>query len=327
MKTIIAALLAVAFIASPAYATGNHTCPYGGTYPNCKPKPQDPPTNPGNSQQQQQNQTQQQAANANAGAIGIGKGGDSKSNAVANGGKVSNSGNSSNRNANKNNNAAVSGSKSGANSSSGASSASGMDTSGNSAVQIDQSDRGTYSTKSSFVVMSDLPANAMNIVPGAMLTSTGDTQCGYLQSKVRIPIKMWISKKKQVEVGYDEDIVPFRDENGVQQDLRAKTQPDGSIVLGGHMVLISSSTLSNASNFQFGAQGGKDSAFGGLGYGSGSGQQQIGQRIILRDCRYGVIPARTAPQAVYKPRPVAKRKPARRAPARCVPRPAKVCTA
>ena len=86
MKVLNKSMLVVALLAfaSPVFATGNHTCPYGGNHPNCKPKPEDPkpptPTTPTQNQTQQQQQQQDQTANGGDGTgvgigVGIGQGG------------------------------------------------------------------------------------------------------------------------------------------------------------------------------------------------------------------------------------------------------------
>lgn len=322
MKVLKIALLAMALVSVPAFATGNHTCPYGGKPPKCNPKPPDPPKPSDPGQQQQQDQMQQQAANANAGAIGIGKGG----NASAAGGKVSNSGNSSNRNANKNNNAAVSGSKSGANSSSGASSSSGVDTSGNSANQIDLSDRSSSSFRSNVFIPGDLPANAMNIAPGAFITTAGDTECGVLLTKIRTPIYQWDKKgKNKREAGYDEDVAPMTDRNGVQIDYQRVETGDGGYYLRGSHVTYVLATAGGSNSSQLGLQGGGGGGYGGVSYGAGTAYSQAGVRILIRPCIAARFEAKAKVQPVVR-KPAAKRKPVRRA-AVCIPRAAKVCPA
>lgn len=326
MKVVKIALLAMALVSVPAFATGNHTCPYGGKPPKCNPKPPDPkpPTNPGNNQGQQQGQGQAQGqaqgqgqqqgqiANGFGGTgVGIGYGaggaggqGGKGGNASAKGGKSS--------------------STSGANSSSGASSSSGVDASGNSANQIDLSDRSSSSFRSNVFIPGDLPENAMNIAPGAFITTAGDTECGVLLTKVRTPIYQWDKKgKNKREAGYDEDVAPMTDRNGVQIDYQRVETDDGGYYLRGSHVTYVLATAGGSNSSQLGLQGGGGGGYGGVSYGAGTAYSQAGVRILIRPCIAARFEAKPKVQPVVR-KPAAKRKPVRRA-AVCIPRAAKVC--
>ena len=350
--------LILALIAVPAFATGNKQCPsgYTGTYPNCvAPKPADPNwwnknanTNNNSNQQGQgqgqgQGQSQGQSQNATGGVgtgvgVGIGQGGS--------GGAGGDGGNSSSNAQGGNSRSSVGNVSSGSSAQGGKSSATGgtsysggntlsngsASTSGstsNGVVNVDAADRSSSRTTSNVFIPGDLPTNAMNIVAGAQLVVAGDTNCGVLQSKVRIPIYQYV-KKRRVEAGYDEDLVPYHDQHGNRLDYEVVYTPDGGYRLRGSQVTYLAGSYGNSSSNQLGLQGGGAGGYGGLSYGSGSAYQQAGVRIMLRDCIAGVY----APKAAVQPRP-ATRVPARPkkaavrrpAPPRCVPVPARTCPA
>ncbi len=314
---IAAALL---LVSSSAFAT---YCPPGTDhagqgkpyYPNNCNDPPAPPSNPGTKQGQ--------TANGYGGTgvgIGVGgAGGQGGKGGNATGGKVSGSGNSRNANRNSNNNAATS--------TSGATSASGVDASGNSLNQLDLSDRSTSSVRSNVFIPGDLPGNAMNIAPGAFITTAGDTECGVLLTKIRTPIYQWDKKgKKKHEAGYDEDVIPYVDANGVQVDYQRVDTGDGGYYLRGSHVTYVLATAGGSASSQLGLQGGGGGGYGGVSYGSGAAYSQAGVRILIRPCIAARVAAKPPVVKAWKPRPVMKKKrrPVYRAPA-CVPQAARVC--
>jgi hypothetical protein len=305
----------LAALACPAFATGNHPPP-------TPPKP--PSTNNHNQQNQHQGQHQgqgqgqQQGQTAQGGhgtgiGVGIGQGGaggrGGNSDATATGGRSNATGGDSR----------ATGGNSSSGASSGSSSDSGVQGSGNS--QLDASDRSSYRSESNFMVQPSLPGAAPALVAGGLLSVSAEPGCGPLQAKVRIPVRMLVKRKWQ-EVGFDEDLVPYRDANGNLQSFRTERLPDGTTLLIGNNVTMVGSVLGNASSSGVGAGGGNQSAYGQISIGGGNGQQQIGIRYAIRECVKDV-----AQQVVVKqvPRKVVKRKAVKRRPAQCVPQPAKVC--
>jgi hypothetical protein len=312
-RTISFALLCA--LACPAFATGNHP-----------PKPPKPPQNPPHQQNQdqhqrqdqRQDQRQHQTAQGGHGTgigVGIGQGGDGgrggNSDATATGGRSNATGGDSR--------ATGGNSSSGASSSS--SSASGVQGSGNS--QLDASDRSSYHSESNFMVQPNLPGAAPALVAGGLLSVSAEPGCGPLQAKVRIPVRMLVKRKWQ-EVGFDEDLVPYRDASGNLQSFRTERLPDGTTLLIGNNVTMVGSVLGNASSSGVGAGGGNSSAYGQISIGGGNGQQQIGVRYAIRECVKDVAQPVVVKQA---PRKAVKRKAIKRRPAQCVPRPAKICPA
>ena len=336
-------LLALLLAAAPAYATH---CDNGGVWPKCEtPKPPTPPTTQPPSNHNEQNQTNGQSqgqsqgqgqgqsqratggsSRSNSTATGTGYGGagghgGAGGNAAATGGNVGDTSSASRSNA--------TGGYSGGNRlSNGSASTSGA--SANGEVNVDTSDRSVTNVqgaRNNFFAPGDLPSNAMNIVAGAYITTAGDKECGVLVTKVRTPVYQWDKKgKHKREVGYDEDVAPFIDANGVQIDYQPVYTGNGEgYMRGSHVTyVLGSSGGSNSS--QLGLQGYAAGGGGGLSWGNGSAYSQAGVRLIVRPC----IAYKFAP--VAKPvvhRPVAKKRPLVRRPAAkpaCQARPARPAT-
>lgn len=354
------ALLALLLFASPVFATTPPN-PCGNHGNNC-----DPPTTGGSNEQdqnQQQGQAQGQgqgqgqiATGGNGTGVGVGLGGSggqggTGGQALATGGSVGDTtslaqGGNSRSNAtggdsssdsrsgvsDSGNSLSSSGAYSGGNNLAN-DSASTSGASANGVVNVDAADRSStsYSSRTNVFVPGDLPANAMTIAPGATITVAGDKQCGVLLTKVRIPVYQWDKKRKhKVEVGYDEDVAPYVDANGVQLDYQRVETGDGGYYLRGSHATYLASTYGSASSSQLGLQGYGPGGGGGISAGKGSSYSQAGVRILIRPC----IADRVGPpvRAVEAPKPVARpvvrprAKVRRPAPVACVSRPARPAT-
>lgn len=337
---------------------------YTGTYPNCKP-PQPPTTQPpgnwwnenhnantnnnSNTQGQGQAQGQHQGQTAtggrsNATGTGIGVGG--AGGAGGAGGSVGNVGSASTSHGGSVGNTSATGGSvgdtraTGGSADSASTSSSGGNTlsngsasqsSANGVVNVDTSDRsvthvaGSRTNINTFIP-GDLPSNAMTIAPGAYITTAGDTNCGVLQTKVQVPVYQWNKKgTKKRQVGFDEDLAPVFDSNGVQIDYQTVYTGDGGYYLRGSHVTYVLSTQGGSNSSQLGLQGYAAGGGGGLSYGNGNSYSQGGAKLLIRSC----IAARVSPKPVApRPaarRPVTRRKPPVRRPAACVPAPARVC--
>ena len=207
--------------------------------------------------------------------------------------------------------------------------------SANGVVNVDTSDRSVTNvagsrTNINTFIPGDLPSNAMTISPGAYITTAGDTDCGVLQTKIQVPVYQWNKKgTKKRQVGYDEDLAPVFDSNGVQIDYQTVYTGNGGYYLRGSHVTYVLSTQGGSNSSQLGLQGGGGGGYGGLSYGSGNSYSQGGAKIIIRSCiasRHEPKPVapRTA-RRVATPRRKAKAR--RPAPVACVPRAARVCPA
>lgn len=342
-------LFALTLLSAPAFATGNHKCPdgYTGTYPNCvKPPVVTPDPKPSQTQTNNQNQGQAQGqgqgqgqaqtssnrnSNRNNNAANA-TGGSSRSNATggnATSGSlsgVSGSGNSrtnvdaSSTNSLSNDSASVSGSD--------ATAYSGANSGGNQFDASDHSVTNVQGSRTNVFVPGDLPANAMTIAPGAYITVAGDHECGVLQTKVQVPVYQWNKRgTKKTLVGYDEDLAPVFDSNGVQIDYQTVYTGNGGYYLRGSHVTYVLSTKGSSNSAQFGAQGYGSGGGGGLSFGSGRSYSEAGTKVIIRSCIAARVEAKpVVPKAA--PRPVVRRKKAVRRPApKCVERPATTCPA
>lgn len=161
--------------------------------------------------------------------------------------------------------------------------------SANGVVSVDAADRSSTqynnSTRVNTFIPGNLPTNAMAIAPGAAITVAGDQTCGALATKVQIPVYQWDKKgRNKVLVGYDEDVAPYTDANGVQQDFQTVYTPDGGYYLRGSHVTYVLSTYGSSNSSQLGLQGGSAGGYGGLSYGSGRSYSQAGAKIIIRSC-------------------------------------------
>lgn len=191
------------------------------------------------------------------------------------------------RNGSESSSGAVSGDVSGTNTNT--TSSTGGTSSANGIVSVDAADRSstTYqnSTRVNTFIPGDLPSNAMTIAPGASITVAGDQACGVLVSKVEIPVYQWNKRgTKKVQVGYDEDVVPYKDASGVQQDYQTVNLPNGGYYLRGNHVTYVLSTQGSSTSSQLGLQGGGSGGYGGLSFGSGRSYSQAGVRVIIRPC-------------------------------------------
>jgi hypothetical protein len=174
----------------------------------------------------------------------------------------------------------------------------------NGTVNVDAADRSStrYSNRTNVFVPGDLPANAMTIAPGATITVAGDTQCGVLLTKVRIPVYQWDKKgKTKREVGYDEDVAPFVDANGVQIDFQRVDTGNGGYYLRGSHATYIASTYGSSTSSQLGLQGYGPGGGGGISAGKGSSYSQAGVRIVIRPCISSVMdPVEQLPLIQFK---------------------------
>jgi hypothetical protein len=162
----------------------------------------------------------------------------------------------------------------------------------NGTVNVDAADRSStrYSNRTNVFVPGDLPANAMTIAPGATITVAGDQQCGVLLTKVRIPVYQWDKKgKTKREVGYDEDVAPFVDANGVQIDFQRVDTGNGGYYLRGSHATYIASTYGSSTSSQLGLQGYGPGGGGGISAGKGNSYSQAGVRIVIRPCISSVV--------------------------------------
>lgn len=162
----------------------------------------------------------------------------------------------------------------------------------NGTVNVDAADRSStsYSSRTNVFVPGDLPANAMTIAPGATITVAGDKECGVLLTKVRIPVYQWDKKgKTKREVGYDEDVAPFVDANGVQIDFQRVDTGNGGYYLRGSHATYIASTYGSSTSSQLGLQGYGPGGGGGISAGKGSSYSQAGVRIVIRPCISSVV--------------------------------------
>lgn len=161
--------------------------------------------------------------------------------------------------------------------------------SANGVVTVDAADRSSTSynnsTRVNTFVPGDLPTNAMVIAPGASVTVAGDQACGVLATKVQIPVYQWDKKgKNKVQVGWDEDIAPYVDANGVTQEYLTKPMPNGGYYLVGSHITYAFGSYGSSNASQLGLQGGGGGGYGGLSFGSGRSYSQVGTRVIIRPC-------------------------------------------
>jgi hypothetical protein len=308
----VTSFLLLCALACPAFATGNHP-----------PKPPKPPENPTSHNQQNQGQHQGQGQGQHQGQTAQGGHGTGIGVGIGQGGEGGRGGNSDARSNATGGDSRATGGNSSSGASSGSSSASGVQGSGNS--QLDASDRSSYRSESNFMVQPNLPGAAPAIVAGGLLSVSAEPGCGPLQAKVRIPVRMLVKRKWQ-EVGFDEDLVPYRDANGNLQSFRPERLPDGTTLLIGNTVTMFGTSLGNASSSGVGVAGGNNVGAGQLSIGGGNGQQQIGMRYAIRECvkdvAQPIVVAKPAPRKAVKRKAVK-----RRVPAQCVDRPATVCPA
>lgn len=310
LSTVAIALSALA-PSSPTYATGNHTCEYGGKYPHCNtaPKPPTPTSNvdinplQNQSQYQGQNQGQHQTANGGSGghstSVATGTGGtgyggqggaggrsDSTSGAASNATGGSATGGSVGTVSSGSNAVAQGGYSGGNNLSNGSNSRSAATTgasTANGVVDVSDHSRTNINT----FIPGDLPANAMTIAPGAYITTASDQSCGMLQQKIEVPVYQWNKRgTKKVQVGVDHELAPVY-VNGVQQVYQIVPKANGGYYELGSYVTYVLSTKGSSTSSQLGAQGYGAGGGGGISFGSGRSYSEPGTHVIIRSCVRG----------------------------------------
>lgn len=166
---------------------------------------------------------------------------------------------------------------------------------GNSAVHIDTSDKSsqTYVDKSrvTFIPPVVPPTPPSHVAIGNIIKET--LACGPLQKVVKTPItgtSRGLFSRTTVNQGYTYDLEPFIDNDGNMVDYRRVYNPDGSIQVFGHQVVMFATIvgLSSGGNFALGGGGG-GGGWGQAGFGTSSSNTRLVTNIQLVQCEIGTF--------------------------------------
>lgn len=166
---------------------------------------------------------------------------------------------------------------------------------GNSAVNIDTSDKSNHSyidkSRVTFIPPVVPPTPPSHVAIGNIIKET--LACGPLQKVVKTPItgtSRGLFSRTTVNQGYTYDLEPFIDNDGNMVDYRRVYNPDGSIQLFGHQVVMFATIvgLSSGGNFAIGGGGG-GGAWGQGGFGTSSSNTRLVTNIQLVQCEIGTF--------------------------------------
>lgn len=166
------------------------------------------------------------------------------------------------------------------------------DGSGNSSTHVDASDRSVYNNKTIFIP-SVVPATPpSHLAVGNIVKET--SACGPLQAISKREIKgtfHGIFSTSEVPQGFHQELVPYIDDNGVEQQYKNVPLPtgDGYRVFG-HQVTQYTTVVgvSGARNIAIGG-GGSSGSWGQGGMGTSSANQQLVTTLQLRLCEIGTV--------------------------------------
>lgn len=166
------------------------------------------------------------------------------------------------------------------------------DGSGNSSTHVDASDRSVYNNKTIFIP-SVVPATPpSHLAVGNIVKET--SACGPLQAISKREIKgtfHGIFSTSEVPQGFHQELVPYIDVNGVEQQYKNVPLPtgDGYRVFG-HQVTQYTTVVgvSGARNIAIGG-GGSSGSWGQGGMGTSSANQQLVTTLQLRLCEIGTV--------------------------------------
>ena len=166
------------------------------------------------------------------------------------------------------------------------------DGSGNSSTHVDASDRSVYNNKTIFIP-SVVPATPpSHLAVGNIVKET--SACGPLQAISKREIKgtfHGIFSTSEVLQGFHQELVPYIDVNGVEQQYKNVPLPtgDGYRVFG-HQVTQYTTVVgvSGARNIAIGG-GGSSGSWGQGGMGTSSANQQLVTTLQLRLCEIGTV--------------------------------------
>ena len=166
------------------------------------------------------------------------------------------------------------------------------DGSGNSQTNIDSSNRSVYNNKSIFIPPVVPPTPASFVAAGNVIKET--SECGPLQAISERDVNgtfHGLFVNSNVHQGYHQELVPYRDENGNEQQYKEVLLPthDGYRIFG-HQVTQYTTVVgvSGARNVAIGG-GGSSGSWGQGGMGTSSANQQLVTTIQLRLCDMGTI--------------------------------------
>ena len=244
-----------------------------------------------NSNGQGQGQGQQQANNGTnaqgqSSTNKLSNGSNSGGNSLSNG-SSSSSGSTSNSGGNTMSN----GSNSGGNSL-GQSSNTSNDGSGNSSTRVDASDNSVYNNKTIFIPAIVPATPASQLAVGNIVKET--SACGPLQAISKREIKgtfHGIFSTSEVPQGFHQELVPYIDVNGVEQQYKHVPLPTGDgYRVYGHQVTQYTTVVgvSGARNIAIGG-GGSSGSWGQGGMGTSSANQQLVTTLQLRLCEIGTV--------------------------------------
>jgi hypothetical protein len=168
------------------------------------------------------------------------------------------------------------------------------DGSGNSAVNVDTSDRSTtnnsYVNKTIFIP-SVVPTSLPSTVGNGVIATTA-TMCGPLARVINVPVTGYffgITGQKKVDMGYTQETVPYVDEAGKPLLYKTYQMPDGSLRYIGHMKIINVVQLNVAASRNLALGGGNgDGSWGQGGGGTSSAMQRLVKYIELTECEMPV---------------------------------------
>lgn len=154
---------------------------------------------------------------------------------------------------------------------------------------VDASDRSNYRSREIFIpsVVPGTPSS--QIAAGDIIKET--SACGPLQHIVRQPVTgtfIGLFRNASVAQGWSDDLEPYRDADGVQQDYRRERLANGDVRMFGHQVVMFTTVVGVASNRNIALGGGSGGgSWGQGGMGSSSSNQRMVTTIQLRDCEIG----------------------------------------
>ena len=156
-----------------------------------------------------------------------------------------------------------------------------------STTNVDAADRSTTNYRSVALVLPSVGVTAPSTVAvGNIIKET--MACGVLQSVQRDEVKgtyLGLFKKSEVNLGTDDNLVPFINEAGEETYYKRVLGSDGKYRLMGHQPVIYTTQLSvsGARNISLGG-GGSNQEWGQVGAGASSAMTRLVSKIQLRSC-------------------------------------------
>ena len=166
------------------------------------------------------------------------------------------------------------------------------DGSGNSTTQVDASDNSVYNNKTIFIPAIVPPTPSSQLAVGNIVKET--SACGPLQSIVQREVNgtfHGLFTTTDVPQGYHQELAPYVDANGVEQQYKHVPLPTGDgYRVYGHQVTQYTTVVgvSGARNIAIGG-GGSSGSWGQGGMGTSSANQQLVTTLQLRLCEIGTI--------------------------------------